>query len=103
MSKIISECKPWAMSDEEWAKKAEGGGKVATLWVGTDDGFEVNVIVRGIGVGSHIPEYKKANAVVHAKREITHNKLIHKLREKLVRKKIIEEATAKGGAGGGGK
>jgi hypothetical protein len=103
MSKISSECKPYAMSDEEWARKQSGGGKVATFTVLGDDGYEVTTIIRGIAKGRKIPDYKKANACNIAEREIGHNKLIGRLREKLVRKKIAEEIKAAGGAGGGGK
>jgi hypothetical protein len=104
MSKILSYCKPNAMSDEEWEKRIAGDGKNPTMRVIETDGFEVNVIVRGYDTGAYIPEYKKAGFVVHAKREIATNKLIHKLREKFLRKKVEEVvAKHKGGAGEGGK
>jgi len=94
------------MSDEEWEKKATGGGKVATLRVADDTGeFECGVIIRGIAKGHDVPAYKIAGAMNHAKREIGHNKLIARLQQKLLKKKIIaaEKGWAAGGAGGGGK
>ena len=99
MSKILSYCKSYSTSEEEWAKAVAGGGKYHTHKHTDSDGFEVNVVVRGYENGAHIPEYKKAGFVVHAKQEIAANKLIHKLREKLLRKKV-EEVVAKHKGGG---
>ena len=99
MPTILSYGKPDDMSDEDWVKKRAGDGKNPTMRVVGEDGFDCQLVWWGYETGQHLPEYVKAKLVVHAKREMTTNKLLSKLHKKLLRKKV-EEVVAKHKGGG---